>query len=650
MEYHQLKLQFPGNNDPRHNPHSTRTLEAEQTYGVNKIFTEPVLGMTPAAGGGFTTSTALHGPNFNANKWLSIVVDNSSNNTPVIQGYGLRANDIVLFTNQTGNEHLHGFYIVLNSYYRVSTGVWANSGQYTYAIDMQRLSTDMNEHPTSQYKSDRHLVLENDVSSALGGGATWSKDEFGADMFTFDTHNAVIRRRLASGTVFESVSVDLGVYLQFLLTNQDDPTRNGYYSNHSQFLPYDQRREFRRFPKFEYGTGSTLYVYGNVIEISADTYGSGSGGANNARGVGANSTYGTGGAGTGARVSAEATKATGRSVIEFIPDNILYKVQSDDIMQKLTVNYTFTRLRGVDGRVTWKAPASGPQTLEYFGNVTHPNSLYKSAITYTDTEHIIDGTRGKNPGPNSINLITGMPTPVADGVYLFKGVVDAASPYMKVQYERVDGYNSTDVSATGNASYLAGSNSGQQYTVEVTHPDASKTYLQTSDNYVPGFTGGVTHLTEKPTLYAALTGTAPAVIKRGDLTVGRQFTSDEIQMTHTMFSATLGTNVAYGYAYDSLIKRGLAVVLERDVLPHNAHSASGAGSERLREPHFHIYTEADEPFSAIERHNVHYKSLRIPSRTGWRYVYEDTGKDISDEHAKVIGKCSITLNFRGFLL
>jgi hypothetical protein len=328
----------------------------------------------------------------------------------------------------------------------------------------------------------------------------------------------------------------------------------------------------------------------------------------------------------------------------------MYKDQSDDIMQKLTVDYTMTRIRGVDGRVTWKAPANGPQILEYFGNTTHPNSLYTSSITYGASEQLIDGSRGFRSSTTNLRLITGMPTPVADGVYMFKKVLDAASPYMKVQYERVDGYNSVHTSATGNATYLAGSNNGQQYTVEITHPDASKTYLQTSDNYVPGYRGGVTHHTKKPTLYAALTGTAPDVIKRGDLTVGRQFTSDEIQMTHTMFSATLGTNVAYGYAYDSLIKRGLAVVLERDVLPHNAHSASGAGSERLREPHFHIYTEADEPFSAIERHNVHYKSLRIPSRTGWRYVYEDTGEDISDEHAKVIGKCSITLNFRGFLL
>lgn len=621
MEYHQLKLQFPGNNDPRHNPHSTRApLVAEQTYVINKIFTEPVLGITPVAGGGFETSTALHGPHFNANKWVSIVIDNGVNAAPVIQGHVIARGDIILFTNQTGNTHLNGFYIVLNDYYRVSTGVWANSGTYTYAIGLQRLSTDMTPHPTSvlQYRSDQRVELEDDVSSLLGGGATWAADEFGSDMFTFATNTPSIRRKLATETVYESVTISLTENFQILLTDQDDSSRNGYYSNHLQ--PASKLREFRRFPKFEYGTGSTLYVYGNAIDSQ------------------------------GQRVSAEATEASHRSIIEFIPGNILYENASDDIMQKLTVDMTMTRLRGVDGRVTWTAPANGPQILELFGNTTHPNSLYTSSKNYTDAEQVIDRTRGLNSSITNLRLITGMPTPVADGVYMFKKVVDAASPFMKVQYERVDGYNSVHTSATGNPSYLASSNSGQQYTVEVTHPDASKTYLQTSDNYVPGYRGGVTHHTKKPTLISALTGTAPDVIKRGDITVGRQFTSDEIQMTHTMFSATLGTNVAYGYAYDSLIKRGLAVVLERDVLPHNAHSASGSGSERLREPHFHIYTEADEPFSAIERHNVHYKSLRIPSRTGWRYVYEDTGEDISDEHAKVIGKCSITLNFRGFLL
>lgn len=625
MDHHQIKITLPGNADVRHYPHSTRApLVAEQTYGVNKIFTQPVLGITPAAGGGFETSTALHGPNFNANKWLSLVVDNSTSNTPVIQGFGLRANDIILFTNQTGNEHLNGFYIVLNSYYRVSTGIWAASGPYTYAIDMQRLSTDMNEHPTSQYTSDRHLVLENDVSSALGGRATWSKDEFGADMFTFDTHNAVIRRRLASGTVFESISVHLGMYLQFLLTNQDDPTRNGYYSNHSQFLPYDQRREFRRFPKFEYGSGSTLYVFGNAIEIGAQ--------------------------GTGNRVSAEATEASHRSVIEFIPGNILYKDLSDDIMQKLTVDFTHTRIRGVDGRVTWKAPANGPQTLEYFGNTTHPNSLYTSSITYSAAEQLIDGSRGFTSNPTNLRLITGMPTPVADGVYMFKKVVDPTSPYMKVQYERVDGYNSTHTNATGNASYLASSNSGQQYTVEVTHPDASKTYLQTSDDYVPGHRGGVTHLTKKPTLYAALTGTAPAMITGGHLDIGRQFTANAVSMTHTTFMAVFGKDVTLGSAYDRLVKRGLGVVLDGDVLPHHAHSSSGVGNEKNRTPHFHIHLEADKPFTSIERHNVHYKALRIPNDAEYRYVFEDTGEPLDEAAASVIAKCTITLNFIGHLL
>ena len=63
-------------------------------------------------------------------------------------------------------------------------------------------------------------------------------------------------------------------------------------------------------------------------------------------------------------------------------------------MQKLTVDMTHTRIRGVDGRVTWKAPADGPQTLEYFGNTTHPNSLYKTSITYSAAEQLIDGSRG----------------------------------------------------------------------------------------------------------------------------------------------------------------------------------------------------------------------------------------------------------------
>lgn len=621
MDHHQIKITLPGNADVRHYTHSARApLVAEQTYGVNKIFTEPVYGMTPAAGGGFETSTALHSPHFNTNKWISIVIDNGVSTAPVIQGHVIARSDIILFTNQTGNMHLNGFYIALTDYYRVSTGVWANSGTYTYAIGFQRLSEDMIPHPTSvlQYRSDQRVVLEDDVSSLLGGGATWATDEFGSDMFTFATNTPTIRRKLATETVYESVTISLNENFQILLTDQDESSRNGYYSNHLQ--PASKLREFRRFPKFEYGTGSTLYVYGNAIDSQ------------------------------GQRVSAEATEASHRSVIEFIPGNILYKDLSDDIMQKMTVNYTMTRIRGVDGRVTWKAPANGPQTLEYFGNTTHPNSLYKTSITYSAAEQLIDGSRGFTSSPVNLLLITGMPTPAADGVYLFKGVVDAASPYMKAQYERVDGYNSTHTSATGNASYLASSNSGQQYTVEVTHPDATKTYLQTSNDYVPGHRGGVAHLTKKPTLYAALTGTAPAMITGGHLDIGRQFTANAVSMTHTTFMAVFGKDVTHGSAYDRLVKRGLGVVLDGDVLPHHAHSSSGVGNEKNRTPHFHIHLEADKPFTSIERHNVHYKALRIPNDAEYRYVFEDTGEPLDEAAAAVIAKCTITLNFIGHLL
>jgi hypothetical protein len=459
-------------------------------------------------------------------------------------------------------------------------------------------------------------TLRNDVSSSAGGGATWGKDEYGNDMFTYPDGVRFITRQLPATGVWSPDLTNLAaVKYEFTLTEQFDSTRNGYYSN----IGSVSGLEFKKHPKFDYGAGATTPVNANFIESD------------------------------GSRSSA---KADASGVITFTPNHTLYVEPPDSIMQQITVAGHIKRLRGTDGEITWRVSKTnsmtGIQYITYNSNITHPNSKYSTVEDYVAVEYIKDSTHGETWG-GTVYLIEGMPIPAANGVYKFKEITNSNTPQQQTTYERIDGWGSTHSSAIHNVNYVSLS-FGLQYTVEMTHPDGVKSYLQTTDNYIPGYRGELVHHTTKPLLYTALNSTPPPYVTGGHLDIGRQFTANGVSMTHTTFTAVFGTDVSHGSTYDTLVRRGLAVVIENDVLPHHAHSASGTGNECNREPHFHIHLDADKPFTSIERHNVHYKALRIPADANFRYVFEDTGEDLDGTTAAVIAKCTITLNFIGHLL
>ena len=46
-----------------------------------------------------------------------------------------------------------------------------------------------------------------------------------------------------------------------------------------------------------------------------------------------------------------------------MPDETLYISEPDGVMQSITVDAHITRIRGVDGKIKWHVPQSGPQTI-----------------------------------------------------------------------------------------------------------------------------------------------------------------------------------------------------------------------------------------------------------------------------------------------
>lgn len=616
MDHHQLKITLPGNADIRHHVHATRAPPTEDTtYPVAKVFHQAVTGYRPVPGSSpvaFENTGLMYDANFTEHKYLSQVylnpTDPAQRSAHVFEGHALKRGEIVVLTAQQNTDH-NGVYLVYTDYYDVGQSIWSAGGPWR-AIDMVRLSDDARFN--SMISNAGKWTLRNDVSTSAGGSATWGKDEYGNDMFTYPHAVIMITAQIpGTGTWASQMSNFAASKYEFTLTEQVDSTRNGYYSN----IASASGLEFKKHPIFDYGAGATTPVHGNFVEADG---------------------------------SRSYAKADAAGDITFMPGETLYISEPDGVMQSITVDAHVTRIRGVDGKIKWHVPQSGPQTITFNSRITHPHSKYTDVADYMAVDYIKDGTHGETWG-GTVILIQGMPIPAANGIYQFKEITNSNTPQQQTKYERIDGWGSTHSSATGNALYAQHS-FGLQYTVEMTHPDASKSYLQTTDNYIPGYRGELVHLDTKPNIYRALGVTAPPYVTGGHLDIGRQFTANGVSMTHTTFTAVFGTDVSHGSTYDTLVRRGLAVVIENDVLPHHAHSASGTGNECNREPHFHIHLDADKPFTSTERHNVHYKALRIPADANFRYVFEDTGEDLDGTTAAVIAKCTITLNFIGHLL
>ena len=134
----------------------------------------------------------------------------------------------------------------------------------------------------------------------------------------------------------------------------------------------------------------------------------------------------------------------------------------------------------------------------------------------------------------------------------------------------------------------------------------------------------------------------------GTMRCGREFEADSLSFTHTTLQQRFGSSDA---VFDELRLRGLSVELPGIFASHGiSHSSSGAGGEHGRQPHVNIHIEDGKKTTSVDRHNIHYSSLRIPHEIDYKYVYTDTGEPVTDEHGDTIGKCCLTSQFTGFVL
>lgn len=141
----------------------------------------------------------------------------------------------------------------------------------------------------------------------------------------------------------------------------------------------------------------------------------------------------------------------------------------------------------------------------------------------------------------------------------------------------------------------------------------------------------------------------PGLFKNsGTLRSGREFEADSMAFTHTLFQQRIGSSDA---ALDELRLRGLSVELPGLFASHGiSHSSSGVGGEHGRQPHVNIHIADGKKTTSVDRHNIHYRSLRIPHEIDYKYVYTDSGEPLAAEHGDTIGKCSLTSQFTGFVV
>ena len=141
---------------------------------------------------------------------------------------------------------------------------------------------------------------------------------------------------------------------------------------------------------------------------------------------------------------------------------------------------------------------------------------------------------------------------------------------------------------------------------------------------------------------------SPNFKNSGTMLCGREFEAESMAFTHTLFQQRIGSSDT---ALDELRLRGLSVELPGIFATHGiSHSSSGVGREHGRTPHVNVHIEDGKKTTSTERHNIHYRALRIPHEISYKYVYTDTGEALADEHGDVIGKCVLTSQFRGFVV
>ena len=607
--YHQLNLTLQGNNDQRHTAHTEAKLAP--VYKIDWVFEEAVWSRLPDG----TISDGMYDTHFDTMKFLSHVTTHDDN-----QAFGSPFNKkiatapvevteggIILLTNQPNPLH-NGFYMAINSFYTIGHAPWATA-QDTFTIwaqDFVRMSFDAQVtalHPMQNRVEISHTFDESAFVDEADGTVTFTPTNSAA--VVYNSRLALLSAVTFTPATFYFSALNYVLYL----TCQTDPKRNGVYSSIVMNTPSFQQV---RIPYFDYGISGRTDVSANIIVKSTNKKYS------YACLDGSTSILG-------------AVLTRDAHVAKHLADMRSKVPTTLNALYRRGITKVYERLLGVDNKAHYYVDANGVGRYRLYASLTRPDSHFSNYVDF-DSKNMIKST----------DIPEG--TPFGDS----RDCIVINSTYAGGRYNGVY-ETSTTGGGTGDdlyAEYIRVDNDDHTR-LEMQDANANIYYWHRSELYIHGVCGSQKLVKAEPrhNFFTGAAAAAPAAIKSGEVHVGRSFIADQLSMTHTVFHATYNANTA---DLDALRKRGLAVVFT-NLLAKIPHSNSGSSEERTKQAHFHVYFEADKKFTQVERHNIKYKSLDIPHKLKYRFVYEDTHEDLSDEHALTIGKCSLKLQFIGQL-
>ena len=605
--YHQLNLTLQGNNDQRNTAHTDAKLAP--VYKVDWVFEESVWSRLPNG----TTSAGMYDTHFDNLKYVSHVTTHADNDPTTFNkkittsGVEVIAGGIILLTNQPNPLH-NGFFMAINDFYTITAAPWATA-QDTFTIwaqDFVRLSYDSHVtalHPQQNRVETSHTFDASAFVDEADGTVTFTPTVSAA--VVYNARLAVLTAIPYSATTFYFSALKYLLYL----TCQTDPKRNGVYSAVSMNVASFQQV---RVPVFDYGVSGRPDISANILVKSTNRKYSYACLDGSTSIVGAVLTR-------DAHVAKHLADPRSRTPTTITP------------LFTKGITRIYTRLLGVDNKAHYLVDANGVGRYRVYGSINKHDSIFTSNLDWYNKNLVDDPdfTQG-TPFSDARDCIV-LNSDYAGGRY--NGIYQTTVPNggtgteVYVDYVRVDNddHNRFDMMDSSNNLY----------------------YWHRSELYIHGVCGSQKLVKAEPrhNFFTGAAAAAPAAIKSGEVHVGRSFIAEQLSMTHTVFHATYNANTAN---LDALRKRGLAVVFT-NLLAKIPHSNSGSSEERTKQAHFHVYFEADKKFTQVDRHNIKYKALDIPFKLKYRFVYEDTHEDLSDEHARTVGKCSLKLQFIGQL-
>lgn len=130
-------------------------------------------------------------------------------------------------------------------------------------------------------------------------------------------------------------------------------------------------------------------------------------------------------------------------------------------------------------------------------------------------------------------------------------------------------------------------------------------------------------------------------IKSGDLKGSISVNAKNAHVLSTVFHAAVGCNMS---DLDTLSIRGLSVRI--DELFHSAaFRSSGSLNEHRHLPHVGIAIQPDKRTTLVTRTSISMPILEIRKDMRYQFVYSDTGEELSDSHARVVGLIDIVMNY-----